>query len=283
MRQIDHLVRSAGGVISTKTLAAHGVGQSGIRSLLRRGALIRVRQGWYSAPGLAEPVRRAARVGGLLTCARALDAHGIWSVDDGRLHVAVSARSSRLRSPGNSASRLSASRDRGVRVHWLTSAPAAGPAVADPITALSSLRSCATRELYLASLDSALHRYPAMWDALAAAGHPVGIGGIDGVCESGIETLFWLRMRKRRSVQRQVVISGVGRVDFLVGSRLVIELDGRRYHDTASRFEEDRRRDALLSTRGFRVLRFSYRQVMDDWEDVEAAVLAAVRRGDHLT
>jgi hypothetical protein len=29
------------------------------------------------------------------------------------------------------------------------------------------------------------------------------------------------------------------------------------------------------------VLRFSYRQVMERWEEVEAAILAAVIRGDH--
>lgn len=282
MERIGELVRSAGGLISTRALAGHGVGQSGIRTLMRTGALIRLRQGWYSTPGLAEPVRRAARVGGVVTCSRALDAFGIWSIDDGRLHVAVSAQASRLRSPYNARSRLSTGDRRGVRVHWLAVTPGAGAVVADPVSALTSLRSCASRELYLASLDSALHRHPSMWDALARAGHPVGRGGVDGICESGIETLFWLRMRNVLSVARQVIIPGVGRVDFLIGQRLVVELDGRAFHDTASRFEEDRRRDARLSTLGYRVLRFSFRQVMDEWGTVEAAVLAAVARLDHL-
>lgn len=282
MERIDELVRAAGGLISTNTLAAHGIGQSGIRTLLRTGALMRIRQGWYSTSSLAEPARRAARIGGVITCAKALDAFGIWSVDDGRLHVAVPAQSSRLRSPHNPRSRLATAPGQGVRVHWLSSACSTGAVVADPVTALTSLRSCATRELYLASLDSALHCYPRLSDALAAAGHPVGKAGVDGVCESGIETLFWLRMRNKCLVRRQVAVPHVGRVDFLVGSRLVVELDGRAFHDTASSFEEDRRRDALLSAIGYRVLRFSFRQVMNDWGAVEAAVLAAMARGDHL-
>jgi very-short-patch-repair endonuclease len=71
-------------------------------------------------------------------------------------------------------------------------------------------------------------------------------------------------------------------VDFVIGERLVIEVDGAEYHTDPVRFEADRRRDALLSARGYRVLRFSYRLVIDDWPTVETAVLAAVARGDHL-
>ncbi len=81
---------------------------------------------------------------------------------------------------------------------------------------------------------------------------------------------------------RQVEIRGVGRVDFLVGERLVIEVDGREYHVDVERFENDRRRDALLSGLGFRVLRFSYEQVLRRWSEVAAAVFGAIARGDHL-
>ncbi len=83
------------------------------------------------------------------------------------------------------------------------------------------------------------------------------------------------------SIERQVHIPGVGRVDFLIGTRLVVEVDGFSYHSNPAQFEADRRRDALLSQLGYRVLRFSYLQVMESWKDVETAVLAAVFRGDH--
>ncbi|WP_425488289.1 endonuclease domain-containing protein [Microcella alkalica] len=153
---------------------------------------------------------------------------------------------------------------------------------AAPVDALTALRECQPRELYLASLDSALHVAPSLHVELAARGHPVGRDGIDGVCESGTETLFRLRMAGRTpKLQCQVLIAGVGRVDFLIGAALVVEVDRREFHDTASAFENDRRRDAELSRRGYRVLRFSYAQVMHDWPAVEAAVLAAISRGDH--
>lgn len=273
-----HLDPALGGILSTSTLAEHGIGQSAIRRLLRDGTLVRVRQGWYARPGLADTVVRAARVGGVLTCSTALDSAGIWTIGDRRLHVGVPSTASRLRSADDSSRRLGPRSD--VRVHWLARAPEPGALIADPVAALTSLRSCAPTELYLASLDAALHTAPELWHELELAGHPVGRRGIDGTCESGIETLFWLRLSHRLPMRRQVQLPGVGRVDVLIGTALVVELDGRAFHDTASTFEEDRRRDALLSTLGYRVLRFSFRQVMHDWPSVEAAVLAAVARGD---
>jgi very-short-patch-repair endonuclease len=46
--------------------------------------------------------------------------------------------------------------------------------------------------------------------------------------------------------------------------RLVVELDGRAFHATAAAFERDRRRDADLQARGWRVLRFSWLQIVQD-------------------
>jgi very-short-patch-repair endonuclease len=80
--------------------------------------------------------------------------------------------------------------------------------------------------------------------------------------------------------QMQVTI-GPMRVDFLLGTRLVIEVDGRAFHADDTSFERDRARDAALSVLGYRVLRFSYAQVVHRWSDVEAAIRAALRRGDH--
>lgn len=283
MIDIDQTLRAAGGLVATHELHAAGVSRGALAHLLRSGALSRVRQGWYAKPAIALHAERAARVGGVITCAAALAAHGVWAVPDGRLHVLVPRGSVRLRTPGDPRRRLSEHPSGQLTVHWLSKPQGTHRLVASAVDALSTLRRCATRELYLASLDSALHQHPDLHSALLSAGHPVGRGGIDGTCESGTETLFRLRMAPHLpSLRCQVRIPGVGRVDFLIGEALVIEIDGKGYHDTASSFEKDRRRDAALSERGFRVLRFSYRQVLEDWPTVEAAVLAAVSRGDHL-
>jgi very-short-patch-repair endonuclease len=68
----------------------------------------------------------------------------------------------------------------------------------------------------------------------------------------------------------------------MIGDRLVVEIDGREHHSSREQFEVDRRRDAALSARGYRSLRFSYRQVMHHWVTVEQAILGACVRGHHL-
>jgi very-short-patch-repair endonuclease len=51
-------------------------------------------------------------------------------------------------------------------------------------------------------------------------------------------------------------------VDFLWrAARLVAEIDGFAFHATREAFERDRRRDTALEAAGFRVLRFTWRQV----------------------
>jgi very-short-patch-repair endonuclease len=47
-------------------------------------------------------------------------------------------------------------------------------------------------------------------------------------------------------------------------SRLVVELDGRGAHETTRAFEEDRRRDRDLVTKGYRVIRITWRQLHSD-------------------
>lgn len=62
-------------------------------------------------------------------------------------------------------------------------------------------------------------------------------------------------------------------VDFLWrDARLVVEIDGYRFHSQRTDFERDRRRDAELAARGFRVIRITWRQLVDE----PAATLARV-------
>ena len=53
-------------------------------------------------------------------------------------------------------------------------------------------------------------------------------------------------------------------VDFLWRDQgLVVEVDGFQFHSTREAFERDRRRDAELQRAGLRVLRVTWRQVVD--------------------
>jgi very-short-patch-repair endonuclease len=67
----------------------------------------------------------------------------------------------------------------------------------------------------------------------------------------------------------------VGRVDVAYPAhRLLIELDGRRWHDSRSAMESDRRRDNDLVAAGWRVVRITWRQLVDD----PVGVVALLRR-----
>jgi Protein of unknown function (DUF559) len=65
-------------------------------------------------------------------------------------------------------------------------------------------------------------------------------------------------------------------VDFLWRSqRLIVETDGHAHHGTRTAFERDRARDARLTMLGYRVVRFTYRQLVHE-HDVVVATLRAL-------
>lgn len=277
--------RLHGGLVATHELHALGFDRAAIARAVRIQLLRRVRQGWYSAPDLAPVLARAARVGGVATCATALAASGVWVFPDSRLHVAVRPGACQLRSSRDSRKRLGGEE---VAVHW-TLGDQQSRLLRDLPESLLDYGGCATPELVAATANSLLREHPGQrlgWEALRAR-FPDKTQRVlalaDGVCESGTEFVFWIRLpRLRHRMRRQVWIPGVGRVDFLIGERLVVEIDGYTHHGDRDAFETDRDRDALASAAGFRALRFSHKQVFERWPSVEAAVYAAIARGDHL-
>lgn len=286
MHPVARSVRERGGLAATHELLAAGHGPRAITAAVQARNVIRVRQGWYASRDIHPLLIEAARVGGAATCVSGLSLQGCWTVPTSTLHVAVSSHASRLRSRGDKRVRLASLRRPRVIVHWRE--VESGQLLLSPLECLTDAISCQPPDLASALADSLLHRIPQLkhdWTAFvntAPATHRSWLQRVDGVCESGTETLFWFRMRHHRfRITRQVTLTGIGRVDFLIGEWLVVEVDGAEYHTETEQFESDRRRDALLGIRGYRVLRFSYRQVLDSWEQVEAAVLAAVVRGDH--
>lgn len=58
--------------------------------------------------------------------------------------------------------------------------------------------------------------------------------------------------------------------------RVVVEADGHAFHASRAAIERDRRRDALLTAPGHRVLGFTWRQVTTRPDEVLAAIAAAL-------
>jgi len=59
-------------------------------------------------------------------------------------------------------------------------------------------------------------------------------------------------------------------------ARLVVEVDGYEHHGPQPAFERDRRRDGRLLAAGYRVLRVTWRQIVEEPERVIAVIAAAL-------
>lgn len=269
---------------TTAELRSAGWSKAQTAEAVESGELTVVRRGHYATRGAPPQVVRAARVGGVATATTAGPVLGLWTPDDDRLHVALPPNAGRLHDPDDPAVPFE---DRGdVVLHWtgrLRSATGRATRVAPLLVVLEHAVRVLRPELAVAMVDSALQvrqlrerELPSLAAALPA--HLAAVVRMaDGRCESGIESIacYLLRLAGLR-VEPQVVIPGVGRVDLLVEGRLIVELDGREWHDDRSAFARDRRRDAAAAAARYRTLRFDYAQVMFAWPTVLGAVLAAL-------
>jgi very-short-patch-repair endonuclease len=293
MNSLARTIRERGRLAATHELHAAGFGRQALRNAVARGDVQRVRQGWYSTPDVHPQLLHAARVGGRLGCISGAALHGLWLPPHENLHVIVEHNDCRLRTAKDMRQRLT-EYPHDVTTHWHLDTAAGSRLLMDPIACLEDVIRCQPPEYAVAIADSALRRSAhrgestlitlAQWHQLIA-GMPSRsrvLNLADGVCESGTEsvTRFWLAPHKL-PLRLQVWIDGK-RVDFLIGRRLVVEIDGAEYHIDPERFEADRTRDAQLTALGYIVLRFSYNQVIYRWPEVERAILAAVARGDHF-
>ena len=69
-------------------------------------------------------------------------------------------------------------------------------------------------------------------------------------------------------------------VDFLWREQgLVVEVDGFTFHGSRAAFERDRRRDTDLTARGFRVIRVTWRQIVDAPEALVVRLATALATG----
>lgn len=261
-------------------LRAGGMSRRSVARDVDHGSLRLIRRGVYQRIGTCDSVRDAASHGGSLACVSAAEHHGIWVTEhDARLHVGMSARG---RCHPHEGCRCV--------VHWSDSGtPPDAFGVPSVKVVLRQILRCRGLEAFFVSLESALRRSllteaDVGWlraHTNAAARDAIAFARRDA--DSGLESLLRWRLRPHGlPVRTQQTIISVGRVDFVIGARLIVEVDGAANHDGESHRHRDLVRDAHAAIWGFVTLRFDYAMVMHDWPTVERAILAHVDRGIHL-
>ncbi len=266
--------------MSRRELAAQGVSNWQVERELRNGGLVQLRIGWYAMPHADPDVARAVRLGGALSCVSALRWYGVWVPEHEGLHIRLARR------PRPGTVTLTP------HVHCC-SAPflrrmPVWAAVDSLDQALACAAHCLSPEGLIVVMDSLLNlqlmSQLQIMDALATCSTQVRelVHRCDR-SESGTESMTRVRLRSLRfSVRSQVWIEGVGRVDLLVGRRLVLECDSRAHHTGVEHYESDRLRDRRLTALGYIVIRLSYHQVVHQWDEVLADLMVILRRREHL-
>lgn len=284
---VTHVLRRFDGVAPLRAFAAAGLEPGQVASAYRRGVLERPRKGWYVDPELPWQAKCAIRAGGLLSCVSAADSFGLPVPTDVRrfVHVLLPGNAPRVRHHRDRRHYVVPGEDREVVRHWSVADGTPAGWRTGLVDTLLQLADCVPIEWWIAALDAALHRprdgepllSPEDWDTLrdrVPERLRPALTLVDPSAESVLETLLRLGMGRRgiTPVIAQFSPHPAHRVDFLIGSRLIVEADGAAFHDP----EKDAIRDAVLRGLGYRVLRFDYRRITTDLDAVLDEIEAAL-------
>jgi very-short-patch-repair endonuclease len=236
--------------LSPAGLAERGIVRHDIADLVAKGALVRLRNGRYVDADTPAELVRAGRLGGRLDCVSLLAALGVFVARKSSLHLQVS----------NGASRLPP-RPKTAVVHWRRSAADRAALAADLVEALAQSVRCQDPRDAVATLDSAWlgivgeEKINAVFALLPRRYRRLRVL-LDRRSESGAETIMRLMLRGLGcSVELQVKIPGVGRVDFVVDGWLIIECDSKAHHEGWHTQKRDRARDITAAGLGYTTVR----------------------------
>ncbi|MBO1903115.1 DUF559 domain-containing protein [Leucobacter weissii] len=263
----------SGGVARSAALSETGVRRADIERALRTGAVIRPRRGWLALAEADPELIGAARYSVVLSCVTQARRLGLWVLEEPLRHVAARTPTSRAEAEG-------------CVIHWgAPTVPRAPWTLEDPLeNLLGYAAACLSYEAARAVWESALNKRLITLDRLRSLPYRGRARRLafetSPFSDSGLETLVlsrlrWLRVR----VIPQAWVHG-HRVDFLIGERLILQIDGRDH--VGRRRTSDNRHDSSLALNGYYVIRVGYEQVVDDWPAVQHEVMTAIAQGRHL-
>jgi hypothetical protein len=263
-------------IATTRALRGAGFRDSEIRTAIRRGMLVRIRDGVVATADCDPAVVEAARIGGRVGGASAARMLGFWAPPHRRLVVEI---------------------PRGAHVPPTTATVIRGPVgpnrygVSTATELVGQILRTQPPPIAIAVLDSMLRRSGMTRTDLefAAEGMPRRLRHlltlVDPRSESGTESIVRVLLALDGIVatpQVRVPFTDLERLDLVVGDRLVLECDSRAHHSTPAELDRDNARDLMLTALGFLVIRIRYRAAVDDPNGVVAAVRRIVDAGLHL-
>ncbi|WP_223585594.1 DUF559 domain-containing protein [Microbacterium sp. OVT16B] len=261
------------GVARVETLRRDGVAAYALRRARERGDIVSVRRGWVAMRDADPLLVAAARRGVVLSCVTLAARKGLWVLDSSEPHVAAPPTAGHVKTM------------RGV-IHWsVPLVPRDVDTCEDSMeNALVLISRCQPYESALATWESALRARVVDPGILERSPLPPSarrlLADARPFADAGTETIFRTRLRWLNiPITPQVWILG-HRVDFLLGDRLVIQIDGG--HHVGAQRASDIAHDALLKLHGYHVIRIGYDQLMNHWAEVQRMILAAIGQRLHL-
>jgi very-short-patch-repair endonuclease len=277
-RRMDALLETLekeGGVVRGAKLRSLGHSERAIAAAVASDKAVRVRRRWVALPHADAALVAAARAGVVLTCSTQAKRLQLWDPGgDKAWHVAAPPHSGRV------------SVAKGTVVHRAKPLVARDPdALEDPIeNVLVRVAECRPHEAALTIWESAFRKQ--LVERAAMAQLPLSsraravLDDAQVFSDSGLETIVIPRLKWMGvPIVPQAWVAG-HRVDFLIGDRLVLQIDGG--HHVGAQRDSDNRHDAALLLAGYRVVRVGYRQVVDDWPSVQHLIMVAIAQGLHL-
>lgn len=292
MSRIASVLSAFGGIATRDQLISAGIRGPEISFAVRAGEARRIRRAHFALPTASAAAVAAVRVGGRLGCTTAARSYGLWDAAGATVHVSLPANAARLRT-----NRLLVPCDEPITadrstielaLHWTdVSVANRGPdesAWRVPVArALGQIARCRPRIEVIAAFESAVQTRQlglAAAQQLLDATAPARLAGVvlHGFDGSGAETLLAETFRELGVVfAQQVPFDGVGFVDFLVEGRLIVEVDGYRFHGDRAAFGRDRGRDGVMLGRGIPTLRIPAELVIADRHAAVQRVIDALR------
>jgi very-short-patch-repair endonuclease len=249
------------GVVSAAHLRDAGIGHRSVSRRVKAGRLHRVHRRVYavghaklSFEGRCMAAVLALGAGAAVSHRSAAALLRMLPPHDGPIHITV---------PGDGGRETR----KGIKIHRSSTLSAGVSILRDGIRVtkaartLQDLHRAVATETYRSAVRRAL-------DLRLISSHQ--LRSDDELTRSELERIFRGNCRRHRLPQPEVNTRiGPYEVDFLWPDRaLIVETDGFRHHGDRSAFERDRARDVHLQSLGFRVLRFTWRQIREGPEFV---------------